>query len=137
MPKGIVEADRLEEIVEMINDLGISVRERAPSPEEIANAVNADPDTTNPVESEIGKTTDPVRMYMREMGSIQLLDRQGEIVIAKRIEQGNKKIQETVASFIPVLIIHRRTLPNNYRRPKTRTGQRRNQIFGIIFRFCP
>ena len=107
LPKGIVEADRLEEIVEMINDLGISVQERAPNPEEIANAVNADPDTTNPVESEIGKTTDPVRMYMREMGSIQLLDRQGEIVIAKRIEQGNKKIQETVASFIPVLIFVR------------------------------
>ena len=104
LPKGIVEADRLEEIVEMINDLGISVRVRAPSPEEIANAANVDPDTTNPVESEIGKTTDPVRMYMREMGSIQLLDRQGEIVIAKRIEQGNKKIQATVASFIPVLI---------------------------------
>jgi len=99
-----VEADRLEEIVDMINDLGISVRERAPNPVEIANAVPVDPDTTNPVESEIGKTTDPVRMYMREMGSIQLLDRQGEIVIAKRIEQGNKKIQETVASFIPVLI---------------------------------
>ena len=104
LPKGIVEADRLEEIVEMINDLGISVQEHAPNPEEIANAVNVDPDTTNPVESEIGKTTDPVRMYMREMGSIQLLDRQGEIVIAKRIEQGNKRIQETVASFLPVLI---------------------------------
>ena len=104
LPKGIVEADRLEEIVEMINDLGISVRVRAPSAEEIANSANADPDTTNPVESEIGKTTDPVRMYMREMGSIQLLDRQGEIVIAKRIEQGNKRIQETVASFLPVLI---------------------------------
>ena len=104
LPKGIVEADRLEEIVDMINDLGISVRVRAPSPEEIVNAANVDPDTTNPVESEIGKTTDPVRMYMREMGSIQLLDRQGEIVIAKRIEQGNKKIQATVASFIPVLI---------------------------------
>lgn len=104
LPKGIVEADRLEEIVDMINDLGISVRERAPNPVEIANAIPVDPDTTNPVESEIGKTTDPVRMYMRDMGSIQLLDRQGEIVIAKRIEQGNKKIQATVASFIPVLI---------------------------------
>ena len=104
LPKGIVEADRLEEIVDMINDLGISVQERAPNPVEIANAIPVDPDTRNPVESEIGKTTDPVRMYMREMGSIQLLDRQGEIVIAKRIEQGNKKIQATVASFIPVLI---------------------------------
>jgi RNA polymerase primary sigma factor len=104
LPKGIIEADRLEEIVEMINDLGISVKERAPTTEQIANAVNDDTETTNPVESEIGKTTDPVRMYMREMGSIQLLDRQGEIVIAKRIEQGNKIIQETLASFIPVLI---------------------------------
>jgi len=104
LPKAIVEADRLEEIVEMINDLGISVEEKAPNPEQIANSVNQDPDTQNPVESEIGKTTDPVRMYMREMGSIELLDRQGEIVIAKRIEQGNKKIQETLASFIPVLI---------------------------------
>ena len=105
LPKGIVEADRLEEIVEMINDLGISVEEYAPNPEQIAKAANnTDPDTVNPVESEIGKTTDPVRMYMREMGSIQLLDRQGEIVIAKRIEQGNKRIQETLALFIPALI---------------------------------
>jgi len=105
LPKGIVEADRLEEIVEMINDLGISVEEYAPNPEQIAKAANnTDPDTVNPVESEIGKTTDPVRMYMREMGSIELLDRQGEIVIAKRIEQGNKKIQETLAPFIPVLV---------------------------------
>ncbi len=105
LPKGIVEADRLEEIVEMINDLGISVEEYAPNPEQIAKAANnTDPDTINPVESEIGKTTDPVRMYMREMGSIELLDRQGEIVIAKRIEQGNKRIQETLALFIPALI---------------------------------
>ena len=104
LPKGIVEADRLEEIVEMINDLGISVEEYAPNPEQIAKAANTDPDTVNPIESEIGKTTDPVRMYMREMGSIELLDRQGEIVIAKRIEQGNKRIQETLALFIPVLI---------------------------------
>ena len=105
LPKGIVEADRLEEIVEMINDLGISVEEYAPNPEQIAKAANnTDPDTVNPVESEIGKTTDPVRMYMREMGSIELLDRQGEIVIAKRIEQGNKRIQETLALFIPALI---------------------------------
>jgi len=104
LPKGIVEADRLEEIVEMINDLGISVEEYAPNPEQIAKAANTDPDTVNPVESEIGKTTDPVRMYMREMGSIQLLDRQGEIVIAKRIEQGNKKIQKTLSLFIPALI---------------------------------
>ena len=104
LPKAIVEADRLEDIVNMINDLGISVEERAPNAERLANDVGAEPNPTNPVESEIGKTTDPVRMYMREMGSIELLDRQGEIVIAKRIEQGNKKIQATLASFIPAMI---------------------------------
>ena len=105
LPEGIIETDRLEEIVEMINDLGISVQEHAPKAEQSTNPVNTDPDdATTTAETEIGKTTDPVRMYMREMGTIELLDRQGEIVIAKRIEEGNRKIQETLGSFIPVLI---------------------------------
>ena len=56
------------------------------------------------IETEAGRTTDPVRMYMREMGTIELLDRQGEIVIAKKIEDGNNKIQATLSCFIPVLI---------------------------------
>ncbi|HJN00836.1 MAG TPA: RNA polymerase sigma factor RpoD, partial [Gammaproteobacteria bacterium] len=68
-----------------------------------ANEAN-DQETINPIENEIGKTTDPVRMYMREMGTIELLDREGEIVIAKKIEDGNNKIQETLSSFLPVLI---------------------------------
>ena len=102
LPEGIIEADRLDEIVEMISDLGIVVQEHAPKSEELtANQVNQE--AVNPIENEIGKTTDPVRMYMREMGTIELLDRQGEIVIAKKIEAGNKKIQATLASFIPVL----------------------------------
>ena len=96
LPEGTIETDRLEEIVEMINDLGISVQEHAPKAEQNTNTLNADPDTTTTTESEIGKTTDPVRMYMREMGTIELLDRQGEIIIAKRIEEGNKIIQETL-----------------------------------------
>jgi len=101
VPEGIIEADRLDEIVEMISDLGIVVQEHAPKSEELtANQINQE--TVNPIENEIGKTTDPVRMYMREMGTIELLDRQGEIVIAKKIEAGNKKIQATLASFIPV-----------------------------------
>jgi len=104
LPEGIIEADRLEEIVEMINDLGISVREHAPNAQQNTTTNTTDPDTTATTESEIGKTTDPVRMYMREMGTIELLNRQGEILIAKRIEEGNKIIQETLGSFIPVLI---------------------------------
>lgn len=104
VPEGIIEADRLEEIVEMISDLGIVVQEHAPKSEEIASSQENQVDATNPIENEIGKTTDPVRMYMREMGTIELLDREGEIVIAKKIEQGNKKIQETLSAFIPVMI---------------------------------
>ena len=109
LPEGIIEADRLEEIVEMISDLGIVVQEHAPKSEEIASNQTNQEDVTNPIENEIGKTTDPVRMYMREMGTIELLDREGEIVIAKKIEDGNKKIQETLSAFIPVLeFIHER-----------------------------
>ena len=102
LPEGIIEADRLDEIVEMISDLGIVVQEHAPKSEELA-AIQVNQEAVNPIENEIGKTTDPVRMYMREMGTIELLDREGEIVIAKKIEAGNKKIQAALASFIPVL----------------------------------
>ncbi|MDB3990623.1 RNA polymerase sigma factor RpoD [Gammaproteobacteria bacterium] len=103
LPEGVIEADRLEEIVEMISDMGISVQEHANKATDDATETN-DQETINPIENEIGKTTDPVRMYMREMGTIELLDRQGEIVIAKKIEDGNNKIQATLSSFIPVLI---------------------------------
>ena len=103
LPEGVIEADRLEEIVEMISDMGISVQEHANKASDTDENTN-DQETINPIENEIGKTTDPVRMYMREMGTIELLDREGEIVIAKKIEDGNNKIQETLSSFLPVLI---------------------------------
>ena len=103
LPEGVIEADRLEEIVEMISDMGISVQEHANKASDGESATN-DQETINPIENEIGKTTDPVRMYMREMGTIELLDREGEIIIAKKIEDGNNKIQETLSSFLPVLI---------------------------------
>ncbi len=103
LPEGVIEADRLEEIVEMISDMGISVQEHANKASDGESTAN-DQETINPIENEIGKTTDPVRMYMREMGTIELLDREGEIVIAKKIEDGNNKIQETLSSFLPVLI---------------------------------
>ena len=103
LPEGVIEADRLEEIVEMISDMGISVQEHANKASDNDESTNGQ-ETINPIENEIGKTTDPVRMYMREMGTIELLDREGEIVIAKKIEDGNNKIQETLSSFLPVLI---------------------------------
>ena len=103
LPEGVIEADRLEEIVEMISDMGISVQEHANKASQGESTTN-DQETINPIENEIGKTTDPVRMYMREMGTIELLDREGEIIIAKKIEDGNNKIQETLSSFLPVLI---------------------------------
>jgi RNA polymerase primary sigma factor len=87
----------------MISDMGISVQEHAKKATDDATEAN-DQENINPIENEIGKTTDPVRMYMREMGTIELLDRQGEIIIAKKIEDGNNKIQSTLSSFIPVLI---------------------------------
>jgi len=103
LPEGVIEADRLEEIVEMISDMGISVQEHANKASDNDDNTT-DQETINPIENEIGKTTDPVRMYMREMGTIELLDREGEIVIAKKIEDGNNKIQKTLSSFLPVLI---------------------------------
>ena len=103
LPEGVIEADRLEEIVEMISDMGISVQEHANKASDGESTTN-DQEVINPIENEIGNTTDPVRMYMREMGTIELLDREGEIVIAKKIEDGNNKIQETLSSFLPVLI---------------------------------
>ena len=103
LPEGVIEADRLEEIVEMISDMGISVQEHANKATDDATETN-DQETINPIENEIGKTTDPVRMYMREMGTIELLDREGEIVIAKKIEDGNNNSQATLSCFIPVVI---------------------------------
>ena len=109
LPEGVIEADRLEEIVEMISDMGISVQEHANKATDDATETN-DQETINPIENEIGKTTDPVRMYMREMGTIELLDREGEIVIAKKIEDGNNKIQATLSCFIPVLILFKKDI---------------------------
>ena len=96
LPEGIVEPEQIEEIVDMIVDMGIDVHESPPD----LNALMADSqsgtaDTATAlvsVESEFGRTTDPVRMYMREMGTVDLLTREGEIKIAKRIEDGINQV---------------------------------------------
>jgi len=105
-----VDSDQIEEIIGMINDMGIQVHERAPDAEamivqetpapqaddqEAEEAVQA----LQAVETEVGRTTDPVRMYMREMGTVELLTREGEIVIAKRIEEGLVQVQTALSSF--------------------------------------
>jgi len=111
LPQDIIDTDQVEDIVRMINDMGIQVFETAPDQDTLMMAEgNTDEDAAEAaaqalatVESEIGRTTDPVRMYMREMGTVELLTRKGEIVIAKRIEEGIKEVQRSVAEYPPAI----------------------------------
>ena len=108
LPPGIVETDQIEDIVRMINDMGIMVQETAPdvvdhtlsdsavSDDEAAEAAAA---ALASVDSEFGRTTDPVRMYMREMGTVELLTREGELLIAKRIEDGLNQVLTALSVY--------------------------------------
>src|SRR4029078_10943834 len=108
LPADIADPEQIEEIISMINDMGIRVSEEAPEAEEllladneVANDEIAEEEVASAlasVDSEFGRTTDPVRMYMREMGSVELLSREGEIAIAKRIEEGMNQMLTTMAS---------------------------------------
>ncbi|MEZ5574004.1 MAG: RNA polymerase sigma factor RpoD [Halioglobus sp.] len=109
LPQDISDPDQVEDIIQMINDMGIQVFESAPDADELlmtegdssaddiaaAEAAAA----LAAVETEAGRTTDPVRMYMREMGTVELLTREGEIVIAKRIEEGIREMLAAVALY--------------------------------------
>ena len=109
LPNEIVDPGQIEEIIGMINDMGVSVHEVAPDTDDL-KMHNAS-DTTDEaaaeeaaaalaaVENEFGRTTDPVRMYMREMGTVELLTREGEIVIAKRIEDGLRQVLMALADY--------------------------------------
>ncbi|GEA50531.1 RNA polymerase sigma factor RpoD [Vibrio inusitatus NBRC 102082] len=109
LPPEIVDSEQVEDIIQMINDMGIKVVENATeidddtindeSTEVDEDAAEAAVAALSTVESEIGRTTDPVRMYMREMGTVELLTREGEIDIAKRIEDGINQVQASVAEF--------------------------------------
>ncbi|TGN38337.1 RNA polymerase sigma factor RpoD [Marinobacter confluentis] len=109
LPEDIADPDQVEDIIRMINDMGIQVAEVAPDADTL---LMTDGDSTADeaaaaeaaaalaaVESDAGRTTDPVRMYMREMGTVELLTREGEIVIAKRIEEGIRDVMAAVAHF--------------------------------------
>lgn len=106
LPPDIADPEQIEDIISMINDMGIRVAEVAPEVEELLLADNEATDeiaaeevasALAAVDSEFGRTTDPVRMYMREMGSVELLSREGEIAIAKRIEEGMNQMLTTLA----------------------------------------
>ena len=109
LPSEIVDPEQIEDIVNMINDMGITVYEKAPDAESLIlsdSAVSNDEDAAEEaaaalatVDAEFGRTTDPVRMYMREMGTVELLTREGEIRIAKRIEEGLDQVRSALAQF--------------------------------------
>ncbi len=113
LPNDIVDPEQIEDIVNMINDMGITVHEKAPDAESLLlsdAAVSNDDDAAEEaeaalasVDAEFGRTTDPVRMYMREMGTVELLTRQGEIEIAKRIEDGLNQVKYHMAHFPPTV----------------------------------
>ncbi|MDP3978750.1 MAG: sigma-70 family RNA polymerase sigma factor, partial [Pseudomonas sp.] len=107
LPEDISDPEQVEDIIRMINDMGINVFEVAPDKDSLMLA-DADTDEAAAeeaaaalaaVETDIGRTTDPVRMYMREMGTVELLTREGEIEIAKRIEEGIREVMGAIAHF--------------------------------------
>jgi RNA polymerase primary sigma factor len=107
LPQDIVDPEQVEDIINMINDMGITVHEIAPDTESLVlTDASATDDTAAEeaaaalasIENEFGRTTDPVRMYMREMGSVELLTREGEIAIAKRIEEGLRQVLTALAT---------------------------------------
>ncbi|ASE25116.1 MULTISPECIES: RNA polymerase sigma factor RpoD [Psychrobacter] len=106
LPDSITESDQIEDIVQMLTDVGIKIFESAPDADDILmNDDSSDDDMAADeaaavlasVETEPGRTTDPVRMYMREMGTVDLLTREGEIAIAKRIEEGIRDVQHAMS----------------------------------------
>jgi RNA polymerase primary sigma factor len=112
LPDDIVEPEQIESIINMINDMGITVHEFAPDTDSllISDAPVADEEAAEEaaaalanVDSEFGRTTDPVRMYMREMGTVDLLTREGEIKIAKRIEEGLNQALSALATHPDII----------------------------------
>ena len=108
LPDSIVDPEQIEDIISMINDMGIVVHEQAPDEESLlmSETAAADEDVAEEaaaalasVDSEFGRTTDPVRMYMREMGTVNLLTREGEIKIAKRIEEGLAEVLLAIGHY--------------------------------------
>ena len=108
LPEGIVDSDQIEDIINMITEMGIVVQEQPPDEDALSMSENQSTDddaaeeaaqALASVDQEFGRTTDPVRMYMREMGTVNLLTREGEISIAKRIEEGINQVTHALAFY--------------------------------------
>ncbi|QJC28646.1 RNA polymerase sigma factor RpoD [Enterobacteriaceae endosymbiont of Plateumaris consimilis] len=113
LPDDIIGSDQIQDIIQMINDMGIQIMEEAPDEDDLNQNDNINNETEESVvqvlsitniDSEIGRTTDPVRMYMREMGTVELLTRKGEINIAKRIEEGINQVQCSFVEYPKAII---------------------------------
>ena len=133
LPDDMLDAEQIENIISMINDVGISVYDEAPDAETLLMSETAptvaDEDVVeeaeaalSTVDSEFGRTTDPVRMYMREMGSVELLTRESEIEIAKRIEDGLKHMIQAI-SACPTTIAGILDLANKVTRDEMRIDE--------------
>ncbi|WP_445180696.1 RNA polymerase sigma factor RpoD [Pseudomonas sp. McL0111] len=136
LPEDISDPEQVEDIIRMINDMGIPVHESAPDADALMLA-DADTDEAAAeeaaaalaaVETDIGRTTDPVRMYMREMGTVELLTREGEIEIAKRIEEGIREVMSAIAHF-PGTVDH---ILSEYTRVTTEGGRLSDVLSGYI-----
>ncbi|MDY7562191.1 RNA polymerase sigma factor RpoD [Pseudomonas sp. 10B1] len=136
LPEDISDPEQVEDIIRMINDMGINVFESAPDADALLLA-QADTDEAAAeeaaaalaaVETDIGRTTDPVRMYMREMGTVELLTREGEIEIAKRIEEGIREVMGAIAHF-PGTVDH---ILSEYTRVTTEGGRLSDVLSGYI-----
>ncbi len=138
LPEGIVDPEQIEDIISMINDMGIAVHEVPPDADALllmGSTVNADDDETEEaaaalatIDSEFGRTTDPVRMYMREMGTVDLLTREGEIKIAKRIEKGLNQALAALAAYPPTI----RALIDEYERVEAGEAKLTDLLTGYI-----
>ncbi|TDJ63110.1 MAG: RNA polymerase sigma factor RpoD [Proteobacteria bacterium] len=136
LPNDIVDPEQIEDIINMINDMGIKVHETAPDLDGVMlNETDIDDEAAEEaaaalaaVENEFGRTTDPVRMYMREMGTVDLLTREGEIKIAKRIEEGLSQVLRALADFPSVS----ETFLSEYERTLTEEIKITDLISGFI-----
>jgi RNA polymerase primary sigma factor len=137
LPSEIVDPEQIEDIVNMINDMGIPVYEKAPENEALPlnEPVVVDEEAAEEaaaalatVDAEFGRTTDPVRMYMREMGTVELLTREGEIRIAKRIEEGLDAVRMALSSYPTTYTF----MLNQYEQVKAGQGRLVDIIVGFI-----
>src|ERR1700712_2180844 len=136
LPEDISDPEQVEDIIRVINDMGINVCESAPDADALLLA-EADTDEAAAeeaaaalaaVETDIGRTTDPARMYMREMGTVELLTRDGEIEIAKRIEEGIREVMGAISHF-PGTVDH---ILSEYTRVTTEGGRLSDVLSGYI-----